>query len=197
MVEVGVAGQSGKRLMRSLKLDFAAPGWRRLAHQMSLAHWIFLALGLSLCAVLAAEGYRLLNQRIQLTFALQDQLRARVLLRPTPTASPQRAFSSAQTASINAAVFQLNQPWRDLFSAMEDATPDTIALLAIESDAKRSFLKVSAEAKTSDDMVDYIKHLKKQMLFSGVVLTRHEINEKSSTYLLRFQFEAQWKAQAP
>ncbi|MGZ5819748.1 MAG: PilN domain-containing protein, partial [Burkholderiaceae bacterium] len=103
----------------------------------------------------------------------------------------------AQANAVNNAIQQLNLPWRDLFSAIESATPSTIALLAIEPDAKKHVLKATAEAKTSDDMIGYIEQLKKQGLFSNVLLAKHEINEQDPNKPIRFQLEAEWIEDAP
>lgn len=58
-------------------------------------------------------------------------------------------------------------------------------------------LKATAEAKASDDMVGYVEQLKKQGLFSNVLLTRHEINEQDPNKPIRFQLEAEWIEAAP
>jgi len=106
------------------------------------------------------------------------------------------AITEAQAAAVNAAIAQLNLPWREVFDAIESATPKTIALLALQPDAKRNLVKGMAEAKTSDDMIGYIELLKKQEFFTAVLLTKHEVNEQDPNKPLRFQFEAQWTGAA-
>jgi Tfp pilus assembly protein PilN len=53
-------------------------------------------------------------------------------------------------------------------------------------------LKISAEAKNADDMIDYIEQLKQQEFFVGAALSRHEINDADPSRPIRFQVEAQW-----
>jgi hypothetical protein len=43
-------------------------------------------------------------------------------------------------------------------------------------------------------MVAYVADLKQQESFSGVILTRHEINDQDPNRPLRFQLEATWVA---
>ena len=89
---------------------------------------------------------------------------------------------------------QLNLPWRALHDAIGAATPPAIAMLALEPDARKRSMRITAEAKTSDAMIDYVEELKRQELFADVVLTRHEINEQDANRPIRFQIEAQWTA---
>jgi hypothetical protein len=89
---------------------------------------------------------------------------------------------------------QLNLPWRALQDAIGAATPPTIAMLALEPDARKRSMKITAEAKSSDAMIAYVEELKKQELFSDVALTRHEINELDPARPIRFQIEAEWTA---
>jgi hypothetical protein len=87
---------------------------------------------------------------------------------------------------------QLNLPWRDVLDAVEAATPESIALLMLEPDAKKRRLKGTAEAKSSESMISYIEELKRQKYFSEIILTRHETNDQDPNRPLRFLFEAQW-----
>jgi Tfp pilus assembly protein PilN len=89
-------------------------------------------------------------------------------------------------------VQQLNLPWRDLAAALADATPASIALLALEPDAKRRTLRISAEAKNSDDMLAYITRLQAEEWFTSVVLMRHEVMQEDPNRPLRFQVSVQW-----
>ncbi|MFJ2988653.1 PilN domain-containing protein [Collimonas sp. NPDC087041] len=149
-------------------------------------------LGLMLCAgatvmtVRLTRQQHLLAEQVQSTLAQMDR---RTAERPV---QPKIVVSEAQATAVNTAVRQLNLPWRDLFDAIEGATPTSIALLSLEPDAKRQLIKGLAEAKNSDDMVDYIAQLKQQKLFTEVALNRHEMNDKDVNHPLRFQFQAQW-----
>jgi Tfp pilus assembly protein PilN len=80
-----------------------------------------------------------------------------------------------------------------VFQAVESATPASIALLELAPDVKQHAIKGVAEAKSSDEMLDYITRLGSQSLFKAVVLTRHEINDRDPNKPLRFQFVAAWE----
>ena len=111
-----------------------------------------------------------------------------------PVAAPARPpLPPAQASAVNAAVQQLNLPWRGLHDAVQAATPATIALLALEPDAKKSSVRITAEAKSSDDMIAYVEQLQHVEWFSTVLLARHEINEQDRNKPIRFQIDAQWR----
>lgn len=179
--------------MTRLDIDFAPPSWRRSVHRVPAWAWCLGALGLALLASGAWAGSAAL-QRQQLREAqlLRAQQRVAAAAQgPAPLA--QTAIAPAQAAAVNAAILQLNLPWRDVQDALATATPPDIALLALEPDARKRVLKITAETKSSDAMVAYVALLKQQELFGArVQLLRHEINELDPNKPLRFQLEARW-----
>ncbi|WP_409026952.1 hypothetical protein OX462_20655 [Janthinobacterium sp. SUN098] len=179
--------------MTRLDIDFAPPGWRRSLHRVPAWAWGAGALGMVLVVTAAYSGSAAL-QRQQLREGQLQRAQQRVLaatLGPAP--APQMAIAPAQAAAVNAAILQLNLPWRDLQDALASATPPAIALLALEPDARKRVLKITAETTGSDAMVAYIAQLKQQELFgSRVQLLRHEINALDPNKPLRFQLEARW-----
>jgi hypothetical protein len=55
-----------------------------------------------------------------------------------------------------------------LHDAVQAATPASIALLALEPDArKKSSVRITAEAKSSDDMIAYVERLQQEDWFSA------------------------------
>ena len=179
--------------MTRLDIDFAPPGWRRSLHRVPAWAWGTGALGMVLVVTAAYSGSAAL-QRQQLREGQLQRAQQRVLaatLGPAP--APQMAIAPAQAAAVNAAILQLNLPWRDLQDALASATPPTVALLALEPDARKRILKITAETTGSDAMVAYIAQLKRQELFgTRVQLLRHEINALDPNKPLRFQLEARW-----
>jgi Tfp pilus assembly protein PilN len=182
--------------MKKVRIDFAPPSFGR-----ALFRGPGVALGL-LCAALAltpplasnlAQYRRLLQE--------QDALQARALAlaartqAAARTAAPARApVPAAQADAVNGAVLQLNLPWRALHDTVQSATPAGIALLALEPDAKRRSLRITAEARSSDDMIGYVEQLRRQDWFDAVALVRHEINEQDPNRPIRFQIDAAWRA---
>lgn len=183
--------------MKQIAIDFAPRRLRRTLYQTRALTWLFVLVGLVMCIAAGLTTRTLLDQIDAQEAALRRvhaKLNERSDNKPVVT---KVVISDAQASAVNAAIAQLNLPWRDVFDAMESATPKTIALLTLEPDAKRNLIKGMAEAKTSDDMIAYIEQLKKQDFFTSVLLTKHEINEQDPNKPLRFQFEAQWAGETP
>jgi len=180
--------------MTELHIDFAAPSLRRTLHRTSTLGWVVAAGALLLCLGAGVLGARLITQQRDDSAQLDAaQLRAKA---PVAVAVEKAAprISELQAGAVNSAVLQLNLPWRALHDAIGAATPPEIAMLALEPDARKRSMKITAEAKDSDAMIGYVEELKKQELFAGVALTRHEINEQDPVRPIRFQIEAEWTA---
>jgi Tfp pilus assembly protein PilN len=178
--------------MKKVGIDFAPPGLVRSVLRTPRPAWAMLSAVVVLAAALAFMHIAVTNRQSEIG-QLQAQSQAR-------TAAPVRApivarppVPEAQAAAVNAAVLQLNLPWRALHDAVQAGTPANIALLALEPDARKSTLRITAEAKSSDDMIAYVEQLKNSEWFSGVLLSRHEINEQDPNRPIRFQLDAQWR----
>lgn len=91
--------------------------------------------------------------------------------------------------SLNTVIRQLNTPWQDLFDQLERLTPGDIALISIEPDARRSSIKLQAEAKTLDALLVYAAGLEQQGVFGRLTYSKYETNEKDANKPMRLSFE--------
>jgi len=187
--------------MKPLRIDFAARGWRRAWFRLQPGALACGALGLLLCAGAAFSAYRMVGEQRARTQAQtllaerQQRLSAAASGTGAGTKAGEKAAQAipeAQAKAVNSAILQLNLPWRDMQDAVGAATPPTVALLSLEPDPRKRLLKITAEARNSDDMIGYIELLKQQEFFTGAALARHEINELDANRPIRFQVEAQW-----
>jgi hypothetical protein len=178
--------------MKRVRIDFAPPSLARTLHRTGPLAWSLAVLALLLAA---AAGWQLLARQRVLDAQLA-QVRAHAAPVTVAAVAPQARIGVAQAAAVNAAVLQLNLPWRALHDAVAAGTPANIALIALEPDPRRRSMKITAEAKGSDEMIAYVEQLKQQELFGAgaVTLLRHEINELDPNRPLRFQLDAQWSA---
>ena len=179
--------------MKRTNIDFAPRSVRRALLRVPPRFAGFLFPTAILCFVLVSQVRQYQEEREALD-ALQAAIAARSqAVRPLPVAAqPTFAVSDAQARAVNDAVMQLNLPWRDLVEAVRAATPGNVALLALEPDAKRRTLRITAEAKNSDDMLAYVARMEEQGWFASSALVRHEIAEQEPNRPLRFQISAQW-----
>lgn len=182
--------------MKRTNIDFAPRTLQRALFRVPPRFAGFLFPVVVLCFVLVSQVRQYQEEREGLE-ALQAAIAARSqAARPLPVAAqPKFAVSEAQAQAVNDAVMQLNLPWRDLVEAVRAATPGNVALLALEPDAKRRTLRITAEAKNSDDMLAYVAKMEEQGWFASSALVRHEIAEQEPNRPLRFQVSAQWGGQ--
>lgn len=182
----------GGASMKALHIDFAPRSWRRTIRTTRPFLWILGCFWLIICCSAAVTAAHMLQQQSLRASELQH-VRAQSAQRQARVPSPIKFnISEAQATAVNDAIAQLNLPWRDVLDAVETATPNAIALLSLEPDARKHTVRGAAEAKTSDTMIAYIEELKQTGFFASVVLTKHEINAQDPNRPLRFQFEAQW-----
>lgn len=187
--------------MKRIRIDFAPSTVARTVQTTSFITWLLLLAAVCCWLLVAVKSASLIRQKDITAMALErvtEQVQMQLAARAAKKqAASQFTIPEAHANAVNHAIAQLNLPWRDLFDAMESATPGTIALLAVEPDAKKHTVKGTAEARTSDDMIGYLELLKKQPLFVSVLLTKHEINEQDPNRPVRFQFEAGWAGVPP
>ncbi len=178
--------------MKPVRIDFAPASVARTLHRTPLAAWLLAAFALVLCVGAVVAGASMMErQRAHERQLAALQARVVPVAAPVADAAP---ISEPQATAVNAAVMQLNLPWRALQDAVAAATPAGVALLALEPDAKKRTLRISAEARTSDEMIDYVARLKREELFSDVALTHHEINDQDPNRPIRFELDAAWSA---
>ncbi|MFC5512272.1 hypothetical protein ACFPOU_14195 [Massilia jejuensis] len=177
--------------MKRVRLDFAPPSLRRtLFRAPLLARVLAIAsLALSALALVQVLDYREAREEVDAQLAA---LRARAGA-PVPVAPPRAQVGEQEAQAVNAAISQLNLPWRALHDAVRAGTPSNIALLALEPDAGKRVLRITAEARTSEDMLAYVAALGRADRFGAVTLVRHEVVEQDPNRPLRFQLDAGWE----
>ena len=178
--------------MRALRIEFVPASPARAWHMAGLRTRLALLAAVALlaaAAVAAGLALRELAAAAQARGALEAAAAAR-----TPRPAPAAELPADEAAAVAAAVDRLNLPWRDVFDAIEQATPDSVALLALEPDARRGAVRLVAEAGSTEDMLRYVERLKQQPFLADVFLTKHAVDERDTNLPLRFQVEARWRA---
>jgi len=109
--------------------------------------------------------------------------------------NPQRsARAPADPALVRAAAVvtrELQMPWGQLLLALERVPARDVAVLTIEPAAAQRTLRITADARHPDAMLDYLAQLKQQSL-TQVVLTSHQIQAQTPGTPIRFQVQARW-----
>lgn len=147
------------------------------------------------CALLSYRQYLSVSER---NAAMEREL-AQV------AEASQKLHATQQTSTLSSAELEAENrrarevasllllPWRDLFSALESASQNDVALLGIEPDHKKHQVRITAEAKDFDILVGYLKRLGDAPQLKFVRLLRYEVREDDKHRPLRFTVEASWR----
>lgn len=179
-----------------------APRWTLWGRQRRVrAKFAALALaGVTLTAL--AWGGWIAGQQRQAMEAVQAQVQA---LRVTPAKPavartstavrrdaglvPGQALTADQRQGLLAVARQLNIPWQELFEQLERSTPPQVALVSVEPDGQRGTVRLQAEAKSLDTLLQYAAALQGQGVLGRLNYNKHETNGQDANRPMRLTFE--------
>jgi len=174
--------------MRALDLDFQR---RSLASPLG---WTLLAAGLLLAGLLWA-----LQQQVAADTVRDAQELARLQQGQggeVRQASLSKADSLAQQASLaemRRVSAALNLPWNGLFATLESLPLQDVALLGLTPDARKRLLRISAEARNLEAMLEFHRRLEDSDGLSDVSLLDHEVLVQVAERPIRFNLLATWE----
>lgn len=186
--------------MKPVHIVFApqSRGWTDvLLGRTGRRRWAGLTALVVATSALGAAGWQVLHAQRALAVqqeALRAQGRASSAAKPVVTAAP---LSAEERRAWTQAVAQLNTPWPALLSALEAATPDTVALVSVEPDARQASVRLQAEAKTLDDLLAYAQTLPIVEPFGEVALVKHETNDQDPNRPVRLVLNIRLRPQTP
>lgn len=105
----------------------------------------------------------------------------------TPTPADMARARAAQRVAHD-----LQAPWADLLSALESAPAKNVALLSVEPSATRQQLRLTAEARDAEAMIDYVAALQAEPRLSQVTLASHQVQMQTPGRPTRFTVQAAW-----
>ncbi|MCY1406283.1 hypothetical protein D3C76_607100 [compost metagenome] len=104
--------------------------------------------------------------------------------------SREQASRMAEMRRISA---QLRRPWENLFAMLEALPRDQVALLALTPDARKGQVRISAEARDLEAMLEFHHQLEASAELSDVSLLNHEVDAKSPEHPVQFNLQASWE----
>ena len=172
--------------MKHLDLDFIEDGATRSVPGIVAVLIGLMLLGLELLYVTG----RLQTQQEHLTSHLEAQQR---VLRPVVPVSRWKADELVLlTKAAHQIDGELNLPWQDLFSFMDNASGKDLNLLSLEPDSNKGQLILTAEARDYSAMLDFYAAMQASKLFSDVALQSHVVNQNVAELPIRFRLRARW-----
>jgi Tfp pilus assembly protein PilN len=175
-----------------LQLEFA-PNARRVSWLGALMLAAGAALlgfsGLQLAKVLAT------NARQADTLAALEAHRGAAVAAAAASAkraSPSDPAELARTRAVRLVAQNLVTPWADLLASLESAPNKSVALLSVEPSVSKHSLRLTAEARSAQDMLGYLSALQRDSRLSAVVLVSHQVQAQAPGTPVRFQVQAAW-----
>lgn len=175
--------------MRALTLDFQP---RRRSGPLG---WSLLAGGVVLTLACFFGQQQLNQQSSQQQGHLQHAQRAL-----TGDNNAKVGLTSAETreqaqnlAEMRKVSQQLRRPWERLFTTLEAIPHDDVALLTLTPDARKGQVRISAEARNLETMLEFHQRLEASDELSDVSLLSHEIVANVPEHPVQFNLSATWE----
>ena len=108
--------------------------------------------------------------------------------------TPPTASEVARSRATLRVAHGLQTPWSDLLNALESAPHDNVALLAIEPSLQKQTVRLTAEARQPEAMLDYLAALQSDARISHLTLVSHQVQTQAPGKPVRFQLQAVWGA---
>jgi Tfp pilus assembly protein PilN len=102
----------------------------------------------------------------------------------------------AELVRANDTVRALSLPWDDVFGALEAASIADVSLLALDPMPDKKMLKLRAEARNMEAVLEYLRALAGNAVFSAVSLQSHQVQQADPHHPVRFLVLLEWRTQS-
>jgi hypothetical protein len=149
----------------------------------------------ALLCVLGIAGAAAMGRAFQRTLAERERLEAKLAatVQPRharPTAAPE---ALAEAAAVQ---HELGLGWTRLLAELESASHDgagTISLLHVEPDAAKQVVRITAEVRTLQDALAWLRRLQKSPLLRYPMLETHERRKDDAEHPILVKLTAEWR----
>ena len=175
--------------LRAVQLDFLHPTGRG-----SRIGPLLLVAG-ALVAFGAVSYQRSLGREVVVREAQLSEMRG-MASRSAPALSERESDTPEvrdQIKKANAVLQQMNVPWGELFAAIESAENGSVALLAVQPDARSHSVLMAGEARDLPAALAYMERLERTRRLRDVVLVTHEVKAKDPGQPVAFTLNAVWQ----
>ena len=100
--------------------------------------------------------------------------------------------TAQEVAAVRESVQRLALPWDGLFTALESAANDKVALTVIEPDTAKGTVTIAADGKDYLAVLSYVSNLSRTGGLERVQLVRHEQKAKDANGAVSFAVSAAW-----
>lgn len=122
----------------------------------------------------------------------QQQQKAAPRTRSTPRIKEFSQEIRKEITQANAILDQINLPWETLFDAIEHAATEEIALLSLQPNVASRTLRLSGEAKSMAELLDFVEALERELIFENVHLLNYKVKQDNPHRPIIFLLTAAW-----
>lgn len=172
--------------MRALTLDY------RRRPKAGWAGVVLLAAGAAAAVMLGGEYQKMLDAQAAAESGLR---RFAVAERRKLTAAKPADETRQVDQEIKRArrlLRELSMPWDDMFASVESVNMRHVGLLGVETDIDRRVVKIDAEAKSIEAMLEYVRAMEARPTLADVYLHSHQIQLQDPQRPVRFVLTARW-----
>ena len=168
---------------RRLELDYvAAP---------SAPRWVGISV---LILALAVAGFLMLRYRdAQHQLAALDAAQGMLSDRRAQRAVPKERLE-LEAKIIDGAVRQLTLPWAQMIEAVESASTSDVVVLQLQPEAQQRTLRLTAEAKSGEAMMRYVRRLSQSRVLSDVAPISHQVQLEDPSRPVQFSVQASFRS---
>lgn len=171
--------------MRRVDINFYDPPFWQV-RQLGIA---ILAVGILLSGVTAWYGLQAFSEHSRWDSEVAS-------LRQEGKAKQVQVIDSSQIAlelkAANQIIVSLNTPWADLFSALETVYSEDAVLLGAEPDPVSRQVRLTAEARNTDSMLEYVRQLRASKILADAFVVSHVVNLQDMQRPVRFLVSSHW-----
>jgi len=169
--------------MKRLELDFVAP-----PHRSPWPGVLLLAVSLALAGALGMyyHDVRVELERLETAGGLVSAER-----RPQRAIPRERVEEEAKYAET--VVRQLTLPWASLVGTIEEAATKDVAILQLQPDAQQRLLRLTAEARHQEAMLEYLRRLVSAGALADVHVVSHQVQHGDPQRPIQFAVQASFR----
>jgi hypothetical protein len=167
----------------------------RLELQFSTARrtqWAPLVLAAGVLAT-ALVGWIVVTARLEHDRQAQVISQSEDRMGMTEEAAPPSAADPRATKAAAGVARELQVPWAQMLASLEAVPSRDVALLGVEPSTARHNMRITAEARTVDAMLDFLEAMRSDS-FPEVLLTSHQVQAQTPGTPIRFVLQARWSA---
>jgi len=109
-----------------------------------------------------------------------------------PKAIPKERLDE-QIKNAQSVVRQLALPWATLINTLEEAATNDVAVLQLQPEAQQRLLRVTAEARHQDAMLEYLRQLANAKALANVHLLNHQVQLEDPQRPIQFSVQARFR----